>query len=422
MNDRFDYVLGKYPDGEQTKIAKNNIQNFITDDDTYDDVWTTTDCMDNFIRKLNDTGDFLYTWIMENREQIGFCGTDKESLCQFIADRYIATGFTGDRKSDYTSFNKSNIMSWIKDGKLMSKRKHIFMFCFAMKLDISKTIEFMNKACLQSGFNFKDIEDIVFYFCLNNKKTYQEAVDIINKINDMLEKDDNNDSDNIYADNDTAVIQSRIQSMTDTSELIEYIRYNRSGFKSQYRTAVDALDEQIKIAFWYSEYYRKEYDADKINKKDECKTLDISKISISELMVNVLYDFYKEGDEEALKRRENIKDTDLPDLLGVNFPQHNIISKLIKGGKVSTDQLRKALILFWFYNCCAKAELDDIDMEDFYDSFIDGVDDLLYNCGLQNFYIRNPYDALFAVCARQPDPYSNFTAFTYNYMQNKDGK
>ena len=86
-----------------------------------------------------------------------------------------------------------------------------------MGLNAHQTGEFFLKAYLERPFNYKNIHEDVYYFCLNNGLSYADAKCIIDKINTIpyLHNPD--------ALDDTEQIGKDIESIKSEEELIKYL-------------------------------------------------------------------------------------------------------------------------------------------------------------------------------------------------------
>ena len=115
-----------------------------------------------------------------------------------INNRLVRLGFTGDTDSadckiDFLrrQFQKNKVEPPISDVTLrnwMTKaapasnekgRENVFKLCFALEMSAWETAEFFLKAFLNRPYNYKKTREAVYYFCLQNRKSYADAVRII---------------------------------------------------------------------------------------------------------------------------------------------------------------------------------------------------------------------------------------------------
>ena len=71
---------------------------------------------------------------------------------------------------------KNNARPWLSGERVIISRKYAIMLCFALKLDKQQSRDFLRKGCHEASFNFRNAKELVFSYCLNNKKTYSEAL------------------------------------------------------------------------------------------------------------------------------------------------------------------------------------------------------------------------------------------------------
>lgn len=64
----------------------------------------------------------------------------------------------------------------------------MFALAFAINLSVDETKELFHKIYLDRAFNYRDVQEIIFYFCLKNNKTWADAKRLIAEI-DSLAKD-----------------------------------------------------------------------------------------------------------------------------------------------------------------------------------------------------------------------------------------
>ena len=405
--------ITKFEDGEFTVIARDKVFDFFDDG------------MENFIKdgrayiEFLNTTTFLFDWlkvyIKKHKSQLDFnknCDSI-DDIYDFVRTRFIEAGFKGDRSTN--GFNPQILRKWINGEILISKREDAFRFGFVLKLNVTDMMEFMLKACLMSPFNFKSISESVYYFCFNSGKSYFDALRIINTIENTLP------INNTYTENDTAAIKEIItQNIKDENELIQYLAENKSSFEKQYLSAIDALIEQVKIAYLHMNREEK-ISIDKI------KSLDIENINISSVMEAVVGfnprktektmsdDIDEDGSVSEKIYDKNRCISAFSVFINKNLPTAKDITDHInfKIKKPSEKVLRNLLILFSFYNTYVKKndnnEYADVEM------FWDCTDKLLNECGFVQFYKRNPYDAIFSFCAIGENPLDTLKNFIYEY-------
>lgn len=282
-----------------------------------------------------------------------------------------------------------------------SYRRNLYDFCVAMGMDYAQTAEFFLKSFLTIPYNYKDRIDAIYFYCLKARRPYS----VIKK---MIEVSEGFESTNQDV-NGTEAIGKFILNLNSDEEFLHYLRHHCYDRQHQYTTAKTTItdlvtrnkeimpDETIEEIATTEKKPRnraikdpKRNPAAKQNKKLFAKILG--------------YSYQNLNSEE----RERLSSSGLP-----AFPQDGDLSKIMSEDKaVSSDVLRKSLILMKFYNYYQTAciednyvEPDDPDViQDRLCDFMCEVDDTLAECGFVQLYVRNPYDAIIIFCANSPNP------------------
>ena len=97
----------------------------------------------------------------------------------------------------------------------------------------------------------------------------------------------------------------------------------------------------------------------------------------------------------------SFKNAELPKEIKTNFPSTPHLDK-----SSSSEQLRKMIILLFSYSFWYEAQQRQA--EDYFDYYLDQLDDLLNSIGYAPMYHGNPYDWLFLTCSNMPCPLDAF--------------
>ena len=174
-----------------------------------------------------------------------------EDILAFIKNAYEKSGVNGDKKKGAFSYNPSSLKEWISGKRIPTKAEtQRIALCLGMK--VTEATEFVLKGSLVKPFNFKEIQDSVYYFCLNMGMSFTEAQQIIKEVenSDMVPEK--------YPENDTIKIGEKVQTIQSKDELIKYLATNKDGFSNQNQTALNMLKELIKTSVDLAEWERKE--------------------------------------------------------------------------------------------------------------------------------------------------------------------
>ena len=243
--------------------------------------------------------------------------------------------------------------------------------------------EFFLKAYLERPFNYKNIHEAVYFFCMNNGLSYADAQRMIEKIESAPEVE-NDDAEQV-----TEQIGYDISLINAEDDLVKYLINNRSGFTVQSQTATNKIKELIEEC---KDLAKKEYKL--------FHNGDISVENVDELLTVITGYYAREMVNGEKLYKQSISKSKLPELIRKNFPQREQF-KQIEDGKASFDTIRKALIILKFYSFFADALIhraEDLENGLFYE-FVDETNELLAECGYVQLYWRNPYDWLFGYCA-----------------------
>ena len=140
-----------------------------------------------------------------------------------------------------TAFEKANITStreireWFTAGQPI-KRDTAFLICFAFRLDGGATDEFFRRYyARERSFNCHQVQEAVYYFCLNNGLSYAEALDIQTRV--PLAKESTKSSDIVY----TGSIIAELNELETKDALITYLTENIDKFSDSNVTAYETI-------------------------------------------------------------------------------------------------------------------------------------------------------------------------------------
>lgn len=308
---------------------------------------------------------------------------DAGTLASFVSERCKETG---------VNISRQTLVNWLTKGlpaNTAGGRENVYRLCFALQMDAQQTREFFLKAYLERPFNYKDIHEAVYFFCLNSGRTYSDAQRIIGVIESTKTKE------NPYADNLTERIGERLNEITTEEDLLRYITENRSGFAVQNQSATEkikALVESGKVVA------PKEY---AISCDDDKKiTVD----NVDELL-NVIYGYSARATIGAKPiYKKSISKSNFPDLVKRNWPQREQFAQILEKKTASYDVIRRALIMLTFYDFTASAAVNHALEYGIFDEFVDEMNTVLADCGYVQLYWRNPFDWMIGYCAMSPNP------------------
>lgn len=378
----------------------------------------TRGCLDEIIdgehRFIDDDENYTEEYLLEYKFK-----TFAEGLTECI----VKNGFTGDADSveertayvkarcreNNISLNPSVVKTWFTEKRpasSKSSRELVYKLCFALGLDAEKTTDFFLRVYYECPFNFRLHNELIYYYCLKNGRSYSEALSLTEKAEKFLR---NSVSDEAAYEFTTA-IGSAIRNIRTDDELLEFISGNSrefhtdTGSRTAYRYASQLINECTILAAKSCE------NSDELHHK-------LRRKGNIDLFISILFgeDFLSWKNTGSFS-----KTSKFPELIKDNFPLKMNLSKIKNGSPVSYDTMRKALIMLSFYSFFAKLfqGKDDLfcALEGDFTDFICETNDLLYSCGYPTLYVRNPYDWLFMHCAYCEFPLVEFKNAAARYF------
>ena len=307
--------------------------------------------------------------------------------------------------------NKGTFRNWFKEDKRPKKgddsRRKIFAIAFALQLNTAQTAELFHKVYLDRAFDYRNVLDIVCYFCIANNKTWQDVNRILGVVSNL-------DTDKSDYTSCTVQIKSDIQIMTDENSLIEYIKNHGYNLKKRNVSAKkykeQLIEETIKLAEdeIQLEKHRKKADELKI-KRGEYFELDKPELfrfyNTTSNSLNHLYEVITGlsiYDTERKKRKRLFKNSRLPQEIKSRFPEAGTLSKK----EPTYEELRKLIILLSSYKHWVSLRFNNVDSD--IEVYIDEINNYLNDSGFSPVYYGNPYDWLFLFCALSENPLDTF--------------
>lgn len=320
-------------------------------------------------------------------------------------------------KSEGISISRQNITNWLSSGTPASSsagRDNVYKLCFALGMNEKQTGEFFLKAYLERPYNYKNITESVYYFCLKNSLGYNKATEILQRIEEIPPIENNSTIET------TELVGRAVDAIRDEQALIKYLAENRASFSQQNKTATKKIEQLLSECMKLAE---REYSI--TNPHEE----SISVTNVDELL-NVIYGYSAratEGVEEKNGKsvpkavyKESISESYFPELIRKNFPQRQQFENISKS-KASYDVIRKALVMLNFYHFFADATVSGADLESgLFDEFVIEINETLERCGYVQLYWRNPYDWMIGYCACSPSPLAELRDLIYEYYQGND--
>lgn len=317
-----------------------------------------------------------------------------------------------------------NIKKWYAEHKRIEK-KTAFQICFAFQLTVEEVNDFLKRICLERGFDYHNMEEIVYFFAFKHGLNYGQAKDILERIE--IEKPGKMPQEDIIY---TKMIEDEIDAIETEEELIAYLDENRDKFgynNARAYHAVQNIWEQLSgengIAVRERKKLYLEFDKEikepimPLEQEVEKKTRKRAETSVWEIFLGILglAGSYTADLYETRSLKTFLKDNALLHPLAEDsFPDRDGIEKILHGRHISYERVRKILILLVFYKFWANkalhvnnyvAEYNDTE------SCLTDINQFLFDVGYPTLYSGNPYDFIFLMAMNTECPLLTFREY-----------
>ena len=297
------------------------------------------------------------------------------------------------------------LKSWFFGDKKPKKgdldRRKMFALAFALEFTPEETAKLFHKVYLDRAFDFRNANEIIFYYCMSQKKSWQDAKRLIASI-----KYDNTPADaTVY----TSEIVSDITAISDEKALLEYIGKHSHNLQITSVTAEQEIKEYMETAKWCAraELQMQENKGRFVGRNTE--------IISTNLLYEIITGLETAGEKGTISL---IKKARLPQEIKNRFPTAASL-----GVSESHENRRKILIMLYFYTKWFRKQWGKIptsekELESFkpnhmmgaidLDDYTEQLNALLFDCGFSQIYFGNPYDWLFLFCSLNERPLDMF--------------
>lgn len=282
----------------------------------------------------------------------------------------------------------NTLKNWFKGGPRPKKgtdsRKAMFALAFALQLTPDETSELFHKVYLDRAFNYRNEKELIYYYCLNNRKTWQDAQKLIAQIT----ADDSFDHDHtVY----TSIIKDSVDAFSSETDLLCYITRHRHNFEQSNVTAKETLAKLLTQAKGTAK-------AESLLPEHAEQYRGSNRDSIN-FMYEVITGFSVANQKGTTTIFKNAR---LPKEIKSRFPEAGTFSK-----KAPTyEELRKMIVLLFSYHYWYQVQTHGVPSD--IDNYADEVNVYLSNSGLPLLYYGNPFDWLFLYCNLSDRPLDTF--------------
>ena len=349
--------------------------------------------------------------------QHGYAGdiADAQGKAAFLRQRLEAAGVPVPR----------GIAGWFTKQRGI-ERDTAFGLCFAFGLDAAQTNEFFRTVCFERGFDCHTVREAVYYFCISRGRGYAEAAALLQAAPA--------DAQGVLGSTDvlyTGTIMARLDAISSPEELLCYLRENAGQFRYNNATAtryIRALWDEIagpQGLAWREGQLR----VPAVTAADELVAADADGDSVWNVYAQILgLDRGQTAQRYAARTiRPALADSILPPLAEACFPDRDGIGKVLSGAHVSSERVRKLMILLVFYAFWARkaaARGTAVNPAGYGDAerCLCTLDRYLLDAGYPALYAGNPYDWIFLWAAQDSDPLQAFRDFMVALFAEKYGR
>ena len=179
----------------------------------------------------------------------------------------------------YSTLNEENTVSEKTVGRWISgecrpdnsakSRESVFQLMFALNADLSQMTNFFLKAYYVQPFNFRNINECIYYWCLKNRRGW----DTVKKMKEKIAKKQQTVSESRSFDEQTILIGKALDELNTEDEAVAYIAANICPDESFFHTAGELFSELLEEAKGLAESTFESLNprndiTDKDNKKD----------------------------------------------------------------------------------------------------------------------------------------------------------
>lgn len=320
------------------------------------------------------------------------------------------------------AFEKANmtppreIKEWFSGQPV--KRDTVFQLCFAFRLDGGETDEFFRRVYTKErSFDCHQLQEAIYYFCLNNGLTWADALDIQSQLPLVGNRVG---GEVVY----TGSIIEELNGLATKEELIAYLTENIDKFSDSNVTAYDKIRRLWTQAAGPGGLLMREHEQlpsilDDAATGEKCR-LRAGNNGVKPLDAYLAILQLDKKDVKKLEAERSIRPilkklhADAQD----SFPDRQGIDKILRGEHVSYERVRKWLVLLTFYTFWAQKAVKEGNYnaapEDA-NRCLTSMNQHLIDAGYPELYVGNPYDWIFFFASKSDEPLYAFR-FIWNEL------
>lgn len=366
---------------------------------------------DNFIEELLQVAQLFRPFskaIEEFIKERGYLGdlADVDAKVAYIRSTFENANMTPPRE----------IREWFTAEQPV-KRDTVFQLCFSFSLDGNGTDDFFRRFYTRErSFDCHQLQEAIYYFCMNNGLTYADALDIQSRVPLVGERQS---GEAVF----TGSIISDLNDLVSKDELIAYLNENIDKFADSNVTPYDTIRRLWTLSAGSDGLLMQERQ-NLSSILDDHATGQKSKVRSSEKGIKP-WDAYLailQLDKKDVKKLET--DRSIKPILEKlhadaqdSFPDRQGIDRILRGEHVSYERVRKWLVLLTYYVFWARKAVKDGNYEasaDDANRCLVSMNQHLMDAGYPELYVGNPYDWIFLFAAKSDEP-----LYTFRFIWNE---
>lgn len=305
-----------------------------------------------------------------------------EKYIEAVAEEFVKNGM-----EEYVEEAKNYIRERAIDQFAEVDRKMAFLVVFGLGMDKKESSYFLKNVLLQKDFYWQSPYEIICQYCIQEKLKYGDVITLLDEYVDRyLNKNDMQTIETVTDDSfayKAEVFREELRSIDSEEKLYAYLEklttynMNHGILVSTNLCSRDVIEQTCIYDYGVSENELKHYFEDiEIDVLEACLEND-SIFEVSKFINNRLNYYYMDT------RLEGKQYVDREDIILLAFL--NYIKNIEKNNKTILN----------------------MDKDDIYDGFVDSVNIVLDECGMQEFYLPNAFEMFLAVSI-----YSNYSLET----------
>ncbi len=311
------------------------------------------------------------------------CFANPETLQKVLIDGLIEHNPKANRESV-----ERKVRGWLKSTERNISKKDAIELCFILKLDFKKADSFVTMVS-EEGFHWRDPEEIVYIYAINNSMDYNDAGALDEKIRQYIKN--GREKTKVAKESFTPFIKNELEKIKSEDELIEYIRDASDRLGKCHNTA-------YKLFMDYLTLLKSPVNNENLPKEQTMTTRDIVKEYFNQELIPRFKQTGKKADSVKRAALSAMEKNVL-----ANWPDEVTLSK-IKNREI--DVTRKALILAFIvtdggeseYSGCDTDEYYEMTKEELFDETCRRINTMLADCGFNKLDPRVPFDWMILYC------------------------